>query len=135
MKQPQWTKQFIADAIAELNNLGYECEIPNINWRKPTVNKYNFVDDTVSRIRRKDSSGVTYQKHITICLGSDRVDAKLVILHEIAHWALPWKEHHSPRFWDLAWWLYRKFNMPIRYCLEREKQYRKEAVKAYRRSI
>jgi len=132
MDTPNWAQQLIKDNIDYLNSKGYTISFPDINWRKPTARRYNFSTDTETKIRRKCSSGICYKDHITICAGSDRKDCKLVILHEIAHWARPDGEHHSQSFWKLAWELYRRNKLPIRYCLNREKDYRKGAIKAYK---
>ncbi len=64
---------------------------------------------------------------------TNRADQKITLLHELAHWFTQ-GEHHSPRFWDVAWALFRRYKMPLRYAAWREGLYRKEAVAAYRRS-
>ncbi len=64
---------------------------------------------------------------------SARADQKITLLHELAHWFTQ-GEHHSPRFWDVAWALFRRYNVPLRYAAWREGLYRKEATAAYRRS-
>lgn len=75
-------------------------------------------------------------KGITITAGKSRVDQKLVLLHEIAHLiGSKEREGHSPRFWDIAWDLYRTFKVPINYAKKREYSYKQEAKAAYRRNI
>ncbi len=64
---------------------------------------------------------------------SARTDQKLVLLHELAHWLTP-REHHSARFWDKAWELFRRYRVPLRYAKLREGNYRKGALVAARRS-
>ena len=66
---------------------------------------------------------------IHVTAGTDRADQKLVLLHELAHWLTP-KDHHSPRFWDKAWELYRRYRVPLRYARIREGNYRKGALVA-----
>jgi hypothetical protein len=69
---------------------------------------------------------------ILVTAGTDRADAKLVLLHECGH--LLTRQGHTAAFWDKVWRLYRRHRVPIRYALEREGNYRKGAVKAYERS-
>lgn len=137
MTTPKWAQDYILEALLYLKSKGFESanNIPIINWRKPT-NGY-------SKKRRDDSSGVCKSTSITICAGKDRIDCKLVILHELSHWILPLgidkygfmiHEGHTPRFWDIAWDLYRQFKLPIRYCQQREYTYKKQAKVAYARN-
>ena len=126
MNTPNWAQDLILDAILFLQSKGYNSELPDIKWRKP-MSRY-------SGNRCTNSSGVCYRTHITICAGKNRVDCKLVILHELAHWVLPQSDHHSNIFWDVAWMLYREYKLPIRYCFKREAAYKKLSIKAYHRS-
>lgn len=119
MAVPQWAQELTINALIHAG-----CDdVPNITWR---------------RCNRWDSSGVCNttkrEDGIVINAGRDRTDQKLVLLHELAHWIRPPKEHHSPEFWDLAWELFRWAKLPVRYCLQRERTYRKGAVLAYKRS-
>ena len=72
---------------------------------------------------------------ITSSRGSRRVDQKLTVLHELAHWLLPHKEAHSAAFWDKAFELYRQHRVPMLYAFQRERRYRKGAASAYRRNV
>ncbi len=117
MGTPEWAQNLILDALIFLKF----SDLPDIRWRHS---------------KRLDSSGLCYPDHISIMAGRDRVDLKLVILHELAHWVLPTRashEGHTKRFWDLAWQLYRAFDLPIRYCKKREGEFRKGALVAYHR--
>lgn len=67
---------------------------------------------------------------IHVTAGSNTRDQRLVLLHELAHWLLPPGEHHSERFWTLAFLLYRRYGVPLRYAEQRERDYRVGAVKA-----
>lgn len=151
MNTPKWAQDLILDAVLFLQSKGYQAELPDVKWRK--AGSFN---GKYGRLFRATSSGVCYRDHIRINAGHDRKDCKLIILHELAHWVLPIKdklggftldengnpgmpfieehEGHTARFWDVAWMLYREFKLPVRYCLQREKEYRKGAVLAYRRS-
>lgn len=128
MNTPRWAQDLTINAILYLHSSGRNAELPDIKWR---------------RAQRLSSSGVTYPDHIRIVAGTSRIDCKMIILHELVHWIFPLKseghiyghEGHTPRFWDLAWELYRWAKLPVRYCLNREAEYRKGAVLAYRRRV
>ena len=77
----------------------------------------------------RGSSGYATAFRIHVTAGTDRTDQKLVLLHELAHWLTP-KDHHSPRFWDKAWELFRRYGVPLRYAKVREGNYRKGALVA-----
>jgi hypothetical protein len=82
-------------------------------------------------------SGTCYKDRIVLTKGkyAGKKDGKLVLLHELAHWLLPWGEHHSERFWDKAFELYRRYGVPMRYAKNREARYRKKASKAYLKNL
>ncbi len=134
MNTPNWAHELIVDAVKYLQSEGYKCRMPVVEWR--------------SKPYRHDSSGACYPNHISITAGKSKRDCKLVILHELAHWALPFNHRtfdwvfplrntghvgHTPKFWDTAWKLYLWAGLPEKYCLERERNYRKGAEIAYRR--
>ena len=134
MNPPKWAKELIRDTIRYLQSEGYQCDIPEVTWRKQTD---GFT-----------SSGCCHNDHIYIVANPNMmIDIKLVILHELTHWALPlnrnWvlplysigHEGHTPAFWDLAWNLYRHYKLPIRYCQTREAEYRIGSIAAYHRSL
>lgn len=116
---PSWAQGLAIAAIIYLNDTGRKCELPDIKWMRKA---------------RRGTSGTRYRNYISIVAGHNRTDAKMVLLHELAHWALPFKEHHTAAFWDLAWELYRWARLPIKYCREREANYMKGSVAAYARS-
>ena len=89
--------------------------------------------------RRRDgfsSSGLAYWSgdKISINAGQDRIDQKVVLLHELAHWIVGPVERHNGRFWDVAWELFRWAKLPIGYTKRREGDYRKGALAAYHRT-
>jgi predicted metal-dependent hydrolase len=134
MKIPNWVNLLLEQVAKEYPRM----ILPNIIWRH-YHNKYipSKVVGQYSRVKNlsEQSSGhCNYSKGITITAGRLRKDQKLVLLHELAHWILPAGENHSKDFWDLAFEIYRKFKVPMYYALNREKDYRKEAVMAYRRN-
>lgn len=71
---------------------------------------------------------------LSIMAGNDRVDQKYVLCHEIAHWLRCPDDIHTPEYWDLAWRIFRRWNLPINYVRERAGAYRAEAETAYQRS-
>ena len=133
MKPPKWALDLTRDVVIYLIDQGVQVSLPLVKWR---------------HCFRVTSSGTCYPHYISISAGLSRIDAKLVLLHELSHWGLPeyknkyWVFHfdwdiknhegHTPRFWALAWQLYRHYKLPIRYCKQREGEYRKGALIAYR---
>lgn len=149
MNTPKWAQDLTLETLLYLESKGHKVVVPDITWRHG---------------KRDSSSGHANPKeyHITITAGHNRTDAKLVLLHEITHLNVPsepkywnierakkqgWhfneepKEpiviktmYHTDKFWELAFALYRWAKLPMRYCLQREKEYRKGAAIAYKRS-
>ncbi len=149
MNTPEWAQDLIIDAMLYLESKGFQSNLPDIKWRHRT----GF-----------HSSGHAGKAHITLSAGTNRIDQKLVLLHELAHtvteaevkyldidkakkrgWHFPSEIlagrplisryiYHTDKFWDTAWSLYRWAKLPIRYCLNREREYRVGAVAAYRRN-
>lgn len=148
MKTPKTMQELILNAYLYLETKGYKVDLPEITWRKSSYHNL--------------SSGHAHGKtHITVTAGSNRIDQKLVILHEIAHTVTEPKNGymntsekslkrfaftnikqgtkiiskqycHTDEFWKIAFDLYRHFKLPIRYCINREKNYRKNAINGYR---
>ena len=122
MKTPAW-----ATKIAEEVCRDAEREAPPIVWRR-------------ARAYLSSSSGYTYDDHLVICavqgghvswapIGqvvrtvSARIDHRLVLLHELAHWLTP-GHCHDAIFWRQAWTLYRRYKVPIKYAAYQENSYR-----------
>jgi len=114
MAAPKWAQDLTIQVA--LNERAES--LPDLRWRHR---------------KKQHSSGITYPDHITITAGTDRKDQRLLLLHELVHWLLP-GEHHSDRFWDKAFELYRRYGVPMLYARKREMQYRKAALPAYRRN-
>jgi len=117
MAPPKWAQDLLLDALTWWESQGND--IPNITltWR---------------RGQQSWSSGRAFCDRIVVTAGSDRIDTKVVLLHETAHVLNP-GVHHGARFWDTAWTLYRWARLPVRYCRQREHEYR-GATLAYARS-
>lgn len=121
MKTPKWAENLYLEALTYLESKGFNPPIAPLSWRHGSYN-------LSSGHCKWDGKG------ITITAGKNRLDQKLVLLHETAHLIGNKHEHHSPRFWDIAWDLYRTFKIPINYVKKREYSYKKEAIAAYKRN-
>ncbi len=98
---------------------------------------------TVARQKRRRPPEVTWQttrkthgtagssegNEIFIREGRFRLNAKLTLLHELAHWITG--NGHTHKFWLQAWALYRQFHLPMGYALTWESYYRQGALDAY----
>ena len=147
-RTPAWAQRLIEE-VARAHGRDFT---PVVNWRRAGVRSYWGVRPFESS-GRADAPHIRAAYHyyaieghvweyiqetpgqITITAGTSRMDAKLVVLHELAHWLQPSDTGHSPAFWDKAWELYRQYNIPIRYARAREESYRKGSVTAYKRSL
>lgn len=121
MESPKWAESLLLNALiyAKAKNL------PDLIW------KHRHFEDSSGLFY---PAGISKASRIIIHAGYNKLDTKLVLLHEIAHYLTP-GTHHRPQFWGTAWDLYRHFRLPIRYCKDREKGYRKGAMVAYKRGL
>lgn len=137
---PIWVQNLVLNALLYLQSLDYQDanKFPDIVWRHGHITDIHWDSKRRKNITivtpRKYSSGRCYPSAIHITAGSDRMDCKLVILHELAHWVKD-KRGHSAEFWDTVWVLYHWAKLPIRYCLQREKNYRKGSILSYKRGL
>lgn len=114
---PQWAQDLtIRVALDEGRDM-----LPELTWRR-------------SKCSECSSGHAMLDGRIVVTAGKLRRDQKLILLHELAHWLMPDDEHHGPSFWDKVWQLYHRYGVPIRYAKEREGNYRKGALAAYRRN-
>jgi hypothetical protein len=106
---PAWAAEIVREACA----LAGVVE-PVVRWR---------------RARRPASSGVTRRASgtISVTAGSDELDQRLTLLHELAHWLAPQPRrrrgrvlHHDTRFYAVAFELYRRHGLPDAEVLSRE---------------
>lgn len=70
---------------------------------------------------------------MAIRAGSDIIDLKMVICHELTHCKV--QGCHTHRFWDWCWKTYRWAGLPLDYCKSREGAYRKNSLAGYKRII
>jgi hypothetical protein len=107
---PAWASELIAAVCADEG-----VEVPSVvRWR---------------RRRGPHSSGVTRPALgvIAVSAGSDELDARLTLLHELAHWIGPRRRrvrrrvaHHDRAFYLRAFPLYRAHGIPDQEALARE---------------
>jgi hypothetical protein len=97
---PDWALALVAGACFEAG-----VPPPRLRWRQRA---------------RPTSSGVTRRAAgtISVTAGSDPTDARLTLLHELAHWLGPEPRrrrrtsHHDERFYATAFGLYRLHGIP-----------------------
>lgn len=125
MPPPKWAQSLLLDALVWWESQGNEAPNVFLVWRRRRVRCWRLYD--------ADASGKANQNtgRILVIAGGNRLDAKLVLLHELAHQLVP--KGHTPVFWETAWRLYRWAKLPLRYCQRREAMHYKGAAVAYRR--
>ncbi len=123
MNPPKWAQEMTLKALLWWEAQGNKAPIFRLDWGRRSADY---------------SSGVSWdrEKKIFVRQGTSRLDARLVLLHEVAHQLQPRLKRyasrsHTSQFWSTAWALYRYFKLPIRYCLDREGDYKVGAVVAY----
>jgi hypothetical protein len=106
---PAWAAEIVQAACAAAG-----VPEPQVRWR---------------RARRSASSGVTRRSAgtISVTAGSDDLDQRLTLLHELAHWLAPRPRrrkgrilHHEAGFYAIAFDLYRRHGVPDAEVLARE---------------
>jgi hypothetical protein len=115
VQPPSWAEELVKQVyIDEGRN-----DVPALGWRVTY---------------HKSSSGRAYlaENRISITAGQDPVDQKLTVLHECAHQLT--KQGHTSEFWDKAWELFHRYQVPVPRALKRSGDYKKKAISAYYRS-
>ena len=106
---PGWAAQLVTEVCATA-----AVPQPVVRWRRAT---------------RSASSGVTRRTAgtISVTAGSDDLDQRLTLLHELAHWLGPPRRrrrgrmaHHDAAFYATAFELYRAHGIPDSEVLARE---------------
>lgn len=100
---PAWARALVTLVCAEAG-----VEPPHLSWRRSAA--------------RPTSSGITraQARRISVVAGSDSVDQRLTVLHELAHWLLApaarpgrrLSRHHDRAFYRVAFELYRCYGVP-----------------------
>ena len=114
------TPQWAIDLCEEINP-----DLPMLKWRNGQT---GVMSSGCARYVRKTGEYV----YIVITAGSNKIDQKSTLLHELAHTLAPLSDGHSERFWEIAWELYYKY-MPehIEHIKEREFEYKKMSELVY----
>ena len=98
---PAWAIELVREVCAAAG-----AAPPTLRWR---------------RARRHASSGVTRRSAgtVSVTAGTDELDQRLTLLHELAHWLGPMPRrrrgrvaHHDERFYAVAFDLYRRHGIP-----------------------
>lgn len=106
---PRWATELVREVCAAA-----AISEPMVRWR---------------RAHRPASSGVTRRSlgSISVTAGTDELDQRLTLLHELAHWLGPAPRrrrgrvlHHDARFYGVAFDLYRRHGIPDAEVLSRE---------------
>ncbi len=99
MTPPVWANELVAIVCADAT-----VTQPRLSWRRRTG---------------AQSTGVT-RRHdgmIAVRAGSDEIDQRLTLLHELAHWLTPASRrgrrtvHHGQGFYEIAFELYRRHGL------------------------
>jgi hypothetical protein len=121
-KVPKWANKLTDRVCADRG-----VSRPLIIWRK---------------FSRESSSGLcwTTLNKVQVNAGRSRRDARLVLLHELAHAirgeikataASGIVHYHDEQFWRIAFTLYREYGVPMKYAVDREASYRDGSTAAY----
>jgi hypothetical protein len=106
---PAWARALVLEVCAEAH-----APTPRLAWRVR---------------HRPTSSGVTrrHASSISVVAGTDQMDQRLTLLHELAHWLAPVGRrrrgrvaHHDRAFYDIAFALYRRHGVPAAFALSAE---------------
>ncbi len=106
---PAWAASLVAEVCAEAG-----VPEPLLRWRRAATSS----STGLARV----TSGT-----ISVTAGTDPIDQRLTLLHELAHWLGPrprrWRgrvTHHDGAFFERAFELYRRHGVPAAEALARE---------------
>lgn len=129
MTAPIWATDLMARVLRD-EGADFDVEL---TWRRarprraPKGTRYYLRDGSiVDRLPRvTHSSGISYgnhprsapgaQRRIVVTAGSNRVDQRYTLLHEIAHQLAPVDAHHDARFWAVLLPLCARYGVPAAY--------------------
>lgn len=105
---PRWASALVGRIIN-----AYKMEHPQINWKE---------------VRRYHTNGRAFLDEyiIDIYAGWDKIDAKIILVHEMAH--LISQEGHNEVFWRTFWDMARKYHLPMERTKIRMEEYKKRAT-------
>lgn len=122
-KQPEWATMVMEQFAA----YHHRSDLPVLKWRYSKASHHSSGNTQWSYFegtRRIDASTC----EVVVTQGKCRMDALLVLVHELSHWIAGHNESHGARFWHIAWQSYKHFGLPLSYAFAREATYRKEAI-------
>lgn len=130
LTQARWSEQRI-----EALRLGWR--VSRAPWERMTWKERGLVSgdpERAAKLQRRPtrSSGVAYpgSDRLVVTAGSELVDQRLVLLHELAHLLVGPGHHHDRTFWRRAWGLYlADGQVSVAYALHREGAYREMALR------
>jgi hypothetical protein len=110
---------------------------PVIKAGPPLTRSYRIIETTFTLPAKRLSSGRTWSQtgRVVITAGSDPLDARVVLIHELAHLAVGEGHGHDGAFWDRDMELLSRYLKPaeLPYAVTRETGYRKGARTAAHR--
>lgn len=137
---PQWAAELVTQVCTS-----HGKRKPRLVWKRASYRIWRG-GQLVRKPSRHSSGSYSGGYHrILVRQGQDPIDARLVLLHELAHAMVPRKQKaaaysnykysvsrgHDKRFWTKAWRLYAKYGIPIEYAKKREWPYMVKAKAAY----
>lgn len=138
---PAWAITLIKEVCSE-----YDRALPTeLHWYSLNIgggyDKVEVEPGTwryVPKVRPSSSGNARPNGRIHISAGEDKMDQRLVLLHELAHHIMMKTKkgrqaHHNTVFWKLAFELYERYNVDMKYAQKRETNYRKTAGVVFER--
>lgn len=122
MAAPKWASDLFDQVLADHDATG----AARLVWRRAKDQRYS----SGSTYMHEHDERVTDNRAV-VSAGSDRTNARLVLLHEIAHVLTPHDRGHGREFWIMAWSLYERYapRVPRKVILASEGQYREGALR------
>lgn len=115
---PMWARELLAQVYADVGR----DDLPTLGWQE----RANYGARITGRTWSEEN-----RIHISVGNRTPRKDQHYILLHEIAHALLPSGEHHSERFWTLAFMLYIRYGADVQHAYACEIKYRKAAGRGY----
>lgn len=118
MTPPDWAADLVADVCREAG-----VAAPRLSWRRRAGGH------STGLTRRADGA-------VAVRAGTDAVDQRLTLLHELAHWLAPLERrrrgrttHHGRDFYEIAFALYRRHGLPDAEALRLESSRYRSALR------
>ena len=107
---PTWAVELVERVCAEAG-------------RRPPLLQWWRREDWTSSGHAAKANG---RLHVTA--GTSEQDARLVLLHELAHWLRRGTHAHDRRFWEIAWDLFGRYGVDMDWAIFREGTYLKRSL-------